>query len=53
MPVLIDEVIAEISENSPPSGAAAGPPMPLPAAELELQQTLALLQERRLRLALD
>ncbi len=55
MPVLIDEVIAEVSDASGrgTEADAPAPPAPLTPAEQELAEVLALVEERRARLRID
>ena len=55
MPVLINEVVAEVIETVVPESESHPPAMllPLPLAEFEIAQTLALLEQRRDRLEID
>lgn len=55
MPVLIDEVIAEVTDTvtQPAEGEPVSHQMPLSVAENELLQTLALIQQRQERLKID
>jgi hypothetical protein len=55
MPVFIDEVIAEVESTAPIESEAEADAqrMPLASSELELAQTLALIEQRRQRLAVD
>ncbi len=54
MPVLIDEVIAEISDVTPPAeGDSYAQQIPLTPAETELMQTLNLIRQRLDRLKVD
>lgn len=55
MPVLIDEVIAEVSDNvtQPSESQPPAQQVPLSMAENELMQSLALIQERQERLRID
>lgn len=55
MPVLIDEVIAEVNDSVTRPGEVEQPHQQVPAAtaEQELLQTLALIQQRQDRLAID
>lgn len=55
MPILIDDVILEVSDNA--GAAGTGEPLqqqlPVAAAEQELLQTLALIKQRQERLRID
>ncbi len=55
MPVLINEVSVEIEDGvtEPGEAAPAAQQLPMSVAEIELAQTLALLQERQHRLKVD
>ena len=55
MPVLIDEVVAEVTESVVPgSGSDAAPQqMPMSQGEFEIARTLALIEQRRQRLTID
>ena len=55
MPVLIEEVVAEISESVVPDAVsdAAHQQMPLSLGEFEIARTLALIEQRRQRLVID
>jgi hypothetical protein len=55
MPILIDEVIAEVSDSvTQPEEAEPQPQqMPLTTAEQELIEKLALIQQRQERLRID
>lgn len=55
MPILIDEIIAEVSDNvTEPAEAAAEPlQVPLAKAEQETMQVLALIRQRQDRLRID
>lgn len=55
MPVLIDEVIAEVSDSVTQPAEFEPMPlqMPLAASEQDLLQTLALIQQRQDRLKVD
>lgn len=55
MPILINEVLAEVEPVRVPTGEAPPPPesTPLAQTEFELVQTLALIEERRRRLLVD
>jgi hypothetical protein len=55
MPVLINEVMAEVTETVVPESEAHPPALqvPLSLAEFEMAQTLALLEQRRDRLEID
>ncbi len=55
MPILIDEVIAEVSDSVTRPAEADPMPLQLPlaAAEQDLMQTLALIQQRQDRLKID
>ncbi len=55
MPILIDELNAEIRSESRPAAEADPSPLraPMSDPEFELNKTLALLEERRLRLRTD
>lgn len=55
MPVLINEVVVEVTENVVPETEAhpQAQQVPLSLAEFEMAQTLALLEQRRERLKID
>ncbi|MFA7618124.1 MAG: hypothetical protein WC012_03655 [Thiohalomonadaceae bacterium] len=55
MPVLINEVIAEVSDGAAEATEAEPAPhqVPLSLVENEIAQSLALIQERRSRLKID
>ena len=55
MPILIDDVILEVSDNTSLSGTAEPlqQQVPAAAAEQELLQTLALVKQRQERLSVD
>ena len=55
MPVLINEVVAEVTETIVPEteGQPLPQQVPLSLAEFEMAQTLALLEQRRERLKID
>jgi len=55
MPVLIDEVIAEVSDSVTQPSEAEPPAeqVPMSVAENELMQSLALIQQRQDRLKID
>ncbi|MEW5755352.1 MAG: hypothetical protein AB1810_03535 [Pseudomonadota bacterium] len=55
MPILIDEVIAEVNDSvtQPAEVQPAAQQSPLSVAEYELLQTLALIQQRQERLKVD
>ncbi len=55
MPILIDEMIAEVSERvtQPSEAAPLAQQLPASVAENELLQTLALIQQRQERLKVD
>jgi len=53
MPVVINEVIAEVDSAAPAEQAAGTEPMPLTPSETEIAEMLALLEERRSRLMVD
>jgi hypothetical protein len=55
MPVFIDEVIAEVEPTAAPESGVEteAQVMPLASSELELAQTLALMEQRRERLTVD
>lgn len=53
MPLLINEVIAEVESAAPAEQAPGAEPMPLTESETDIAETLALLEERRTRLMVD
>ncbi|AGA33798.1 hypothetical protein TVNIR_2142 [Thioalkalivibrio nitratireducens DSM 14787] len=53
MPVVIHEVIAEVEGTPVPEQAPAAESVPLGPDERDLMENLALLEERRARLAVD
>lgn len=55
MPVLIDEVVAEVNDSAtePADAEAVGSQLPLTEAEADVVRTLALLQQRQARLKID
>ncbi|MCB1829005.1 MAG: hypothetical protein H6964_03610 [Chromatiaceae bacterium] len=54
MPILIDEVSLEVSDTAAPGvGEPLPQQLPAAAAEQELLQTLALIQQRQERLRVD
>jgi hypothetical protein len=55
MPVLINEVVAEVEPAVVPESQSEPPAQrtPLASAELEVIETLALIEERRERLRVD
>lgn len=55
MPIFIDEVIAEVngSVTEAAEGESVAQQLPVSAAENELMQTLALIQQRQERLKVD
>jgi hypothetical protein len=53
MPILINEVVAEVIPGHGDGEETSVSAPPLPAAELEWVRTLALIDERRERLKID
>ena len=55
MPILINEVITEVEDTVTQRSEAEPVPeqLPLSAAEVELTQTLAIIQQRKERLQID
>ena len=55
MPVIFDEVVAEIDDNVTTTSESSAPSetVPAPEDELKLLQTLAVIQQRQERLKID
>lgn len=53
MPVFIDEVVAEVIPVPQPESEPGEDRAPVPESEFDVVQLLSLLEERRLRLAVD